>query len=1856
MILKRDKNNEAKMVIYNALPRKEYERIFMCNTAKEIWKTLLITHQGNSQVKDNKIDLLVQQYEQFVIFEDESIDSAFARFNTIITSLKALDESYSSKNYVRKFLRALHPRWRAKVTAIEDSKDLTSLSLDELIGNLKSHKMIHRKDFEIVKAKVERKSLALKDRKEANDEECLTSGSEDEEYVMAVRDFKKFFKIRGRLLRQPRNDKKTFQRSRDDKNGKSNRKWFRCGDPNHLIGECPKLPKDKNQKAFVGGSWSDSDEEDDEKVKNKTCLVAQASSEAAPKANMGPPPATTLGSEKIEESLNVTFDETPPPSKTSPLVDDDLDEEEAIKVTEKKILENDIEDETLEIDEIVNIKESRNPPLKNVIGNLNQRTLRSQAQNQSNFFCFISTIEPKNVNEALADESWIVAMQEELNQFIANDVWELVPQPRNMTIIGTKWVFRNKLDENGIVSRNKARLVAQGYNKQEGIDYDETYAPVARLESIRILLAYACALDFKLFQMDLKSAFLNGFINEEVYVAQPPGFIDFEKLDHVYKLKKALYDRKQAPKAWVCLCPLPRWLPKSSSTFEAVKVLLITIKRALCLRIMYCTKALATPGQMATGKENSNLLMAGKLLQIKEMADQDTPPPTITAMKIPIIKKGEYDIWSMRMRQYICHTDHNLWDIIVNGDLEDEATPSGEQSSPPVPKTAKQLAARRNQERIKSILLLAIPDEYLLKFHNVPDAKSLWAAIKSRFGGNEESKKMQKNVLKHQFENFVTASNETLDKAYDRFQKLISQLEIHGAYVSKEDINQKFLRSLPPSWSQIALIMRNKPDIDEVDIDDLYNNLRVYEDELKRSSGSNSASQNLAFLSSENTNSTNEVSTASGDFGVSTAGGINQVPSTPSAHDIAYSFLAQPTTSPQLENEDFQQMDGDDLEELDLRWQVAMLTVRVKKFIQRTGRNMDFKEKRLVSLDKSKIECYNCHRKGHFARECRSGRSQGRRPYGDRSNAQTTESSSQALVAQDGLGGYDWSNDFKVEPVNYALMAISSSNSSSSSDSEMSTHDKNGLGFGTQMDDLSNKSETDSENSLTVFEVRSSDEESTLANNRFTKANEYHVVPPPITGNPLTPRADISFAGLDEYAFRNKIIESKTTETNKTVGTTNEATIVKPKSVNETVVSKSKINRDEVIIEDWTSDDEDDVCVVKTVSSVKPNVTQAVRSQADKSGQTSQKQGISFKKSPEPRVKNVVNTRKRVVKLVWDYGKRVNHQNFSKNLKYPHAKRTFNPSAVLTRAGLVNTVRPNVSTARSISTVRSVYTVRPVSTARLLASPIAQSNSVIRPKHPRLDIVRPKASNTPIKRSYFTQPVYRPKDLKPDVKTFRITNMTTVGTRAVVGKEILLHDHAVVDSGCSSHMTSNKAYLSNYEDLNGGFVAFGNELNFKLLDESQVVLRAPRKDGIKREFSVARTPQQNGIAERKNKTLIEADSLGKFDGKSDEGYLLGYSTSSKAFRVYNKRTKRVEENLHINFLEDQPNMEGTGPNWMFDLDFLTNSMNYIPVSVEKQVIVYADSEDVFDKEGQHQMPEDEQVWKDELEMMVTQELVANVQMLIESSHVSNLEQNMFIDASTLPNADLPIDPNMPDLEDASDTLPNDGIFNGAYDDDERWFGYLWICLLERRQLALSGFFQKQERRRVALLKRNTAKLLAQGHRQEEMDVKSAFLYGTIEEEVYVHQPRGFFDPAHPKKVYKVVKALYGLQSTPRACMRAISSILLGEWFLKEKFMHKRFLDSVRGRAYILFGTRVQEAEQLVAKSTTECRIGDIVPLLPAMLVGAAVDQGEGSAQPAEPHHTHVDPISSTSQPPIPSPPHPSSPPHSPFQSPPYSPL
>ncbi|GJX49587.1 retrovirus-related pol polyprotein from transposon TNT 1-94 [Tanacetum coccineum] len=390
------KNNEAEMVIYNALPRKEYERIFMCNKAKEILKTLLITHQGNNQVKDSKIDLLVQQYEQFVISKNEFIDSAFARFNIIITSLKALDEGYSSKNYVRKFVRALHPKWRAKVSAIEESKDVTTLSLDELIGNIKVHEMIIKKDSEIVKAKGERTSLALKAKKKSGDEDCLTSRIDLEldewikdsgctKHMMGNQKLFSSYKaynggnvifgsnLRGNIIGKGRGIRKKglymMKLGNMPKDqiclatiDENSTLWHRrLGHANmHLIQSLASkelvrnLPKLKFDQHLCDACKIEKHAYASHKAKNIVSMTRCL--ELLHMDLFGPSVVWSYGgnrytlvivdeySRKVEESLNVTFDETPPPSKTSPLVDDDLDEEESIKNTEKKNLENDIKD------------------------------------------------------------------------------------------------------------------------------------------------------------------------------------------------------------------------------------------------------------------------------------------------------------------------------------------------------------------------------------------------------------------------------------------------------------------------------------------------------------------------------------------------------------------------------------------------------------------------------------------------------------------------------------------------------------------------------------------------------------------------------------------------------------------------------------------------------------------------------------------------------------------------------------------------------------------------------------------------------------------------------------------------------------------------------------------------------------------------------------------------------------------------------------------------------------------------------------------------------------------------------------------------------------------------------------------------------------------------------------------------------------------------------------------------------------------------------------------------------------------------------------------------------------------------
>ncbi|GKB48987.1 ribonuclease H-like domain-containing protein [Tanacetum coccineum] len=285
--------------------------------------------------------------------------------------------------------------------------------------------------------------------------------------------------------------------------------------------------------------------------------------------------------------------------------------------------------------------------------------------------------------------------------------------------------------------------------------------------------------------------------------------------------------------------------------------------------------------------------------------------------------------------------DYPIWEVIQrgNGPVSVSTDTNGLIKVMP-PKTAELTLARERERKARTTLLMALPEDHLAKFHKMTNAKEMWEAIKSRFGGNDESKKMQK------------------------FQSLLSHLEIHGAGVSTKDANHKFLRSLSSAWSQVSLIIRTKPRVDSLSFDDLCNNLRVFESDVKGSTASFSSTQNVAFIS-ENTSSTNDVSTA---YGVSNSFGQNSQ----YEYTSSYSLLGNQSSCPQLNHEDLEQLDEFGLEEMDLKWQVAMISMRMKKFYKKTGRKIQFDAKEPVGFDKTKVECYSCHKTGHFARECRS--------------------------------------------------------------------------------------------------------------------------------------------------------------------------------------------------------------------------------------------------------------------------------------------------------------------------------------------------------------------------------------------------------------------------------------------------------------------------------------------------------------------------------------------------------------------------------------------------------------------------------------------------------------------------------------------------------------------------------------------------------------------------------------------------------------------------------------------------------------------------------------------------------------------
>ncbi|GJT73625.1 ribonuclease H-like domain-containing protein [Tanacetum coccineum] len=1162
------------------------------------------------------------------------------------------------------------------------------------------------------------------------------------------------------------------------------------------------------------------------------------------------------------------------------------------------------------------------------------------------------------------------------------------------------------------------------------------------------------------------------------------------------------------------------------------------------------------------------------------MESQSKTTQTVSALKLPILKTGDYDLWSMGMEQYLTHVDYALWEIIVNGDAPAIASASTEGPIPP--KTAEQKLARKNELKAKSTLFFAISNEHLLKFHGIKDAKTLWEAIKTRFGGKKESKKMQKTIMKQQYENFTTSRSEGLDKTYDRFQKLISQLEIHA-------------------------------DLDGLSMDDLYNNLKVYEADIKSQSSSSSNSQNMDFVSSDDTSSTNKAVNIAHD--VPAASSKGRASSSTYVDDVIFSFFVNQSNSPQLDNEDLEQIDTDDLEEMDLKWHVAMLTMRVKRFLKKTGRNLNFNGKETVGFDKIKVEYYNCHRRGHFTRECRASGNQGNRNEDAPRMIVPVETLANALVVQDGIG----------------------SSSSSSSDSEVHICSKDCLksyetlqkqydqqrdalkrsnleiiGYQLGLESLEARIVVHQKNEVVYeediaflkYDVKI-EEENNQVNDRFKKVEGYHAVPPPYTRNYMPSKPDLSFAGLDDSVYKTNMSETiySVPRIESTASKSSKGSLEEPKDVRPSAP----------IIEELKSDSDDDCVIGPSIVQNKPSYAKINFVKLDENTRKSvikqhtYRQAENLRKSQSPMVdkrnwngimtqklrngfefnkkacfvcgslnhlikdynfyenkmvgKSVLNNMRRItgqreVRPVWNNAQRVNHQN---KLTHPHPKRNFVPTAVLTKSGNVpvNTAKQSSPRAAvSNSTARYVNTVA----SRPTVNGAKPSSNVFHKSH------------SSVKRTFYQRTAPKNSDFKEKVNTAKVNNVTTAGTKAVVSvvqgheanavkssacwiwrptgnvidhiskdsgsymlkrfdygnPQYALQDQGIFDSGCSRHMTGNKFYLSDYQDIDGGFVAFGGsskggkitgkgkirtdkldfedvyfvkELkfnlfsvsqmcdkknsvlfteteclvlspDFKLLDESQVLLKIPRQNnmysfdlknvvpsgGLTCLFAKATIDESNlwhrrlghinfktmnklmrgnlvrGLTskifendhtcvacqkESNTKPLNTLDHLGKFEGKADEGFLVRYSVNSKAFRVFNSRTRKVEENLHIKFLENKSNVAGSGQarqekasdHEYILLPFMPSDS---PLSSSNHNSKDKDVDDEPGKGDKGLNHERTDISTQDINTVGPSINTANININIGSLNIYTVSSN---------------DPSMPSLEET-------GIFDGAYDDED----------------------------------------------------------------------------------------------------------------------------------------------------------------------------------------------------------------------------
>ncbi|GJS42103.1 putative ribonuclease H-like domain-containing protein [Tanacetum coccineum] len=1191
-----------------------------------------------------------------------------------------------------------------------------------------------------------------------------------------------------------------------------------------------------------------------------------------------------------------------------------------------------------------------------------------------------------------------------------------------------------------------------------------------------------------------------------------------------------------------------------------------------------------------------------------------------TTAKLPILKLGEYEMWVIRIKQYFQIQDYALWEVIENGD-----------SWVSVPQTT--------QENGTSVTKMSIPSTY----HQIkyPDAKSMFAAIETRFGGNAATKKTQKTLLKQQYENFSASSAESLDSIFNRLQKIVSRLAILGVVIAQEDLNSNFLSSLPPEWNTHVVVWMNKPEVETMSIDDLYNNFKIVEQKVKKSVGTSSGAQNLAFMTAPSTSSTNDANTASPQ--VSTASpNVNaaspQVSTASVSDNTVYAFIVENPNGSNVLHQDLEQIHEDNLEAMDLKCQ---LSLRAKK-----------------EFGGTKIK------EGQF-----------RNQDNTRKQGNNEDTSSKAMLAIDGVG-FDWS-DMAEEQVqtNMALMAFSDSENEVlfseevavlkrevackdyeinvlKSEFEKVKQEKDGIDFKIEKFDKASKDLDQLLGSLIT------DKRKKGLGPEIKDHCKYHQRERMVYGNNYN-RVNYNYTTnrIHSNAQRNMVLRAVLMKTGlKPSNTAMTINTAHPKSIVFSAEPMSHFSKSaqstarrpyqsKTVLTNKKFTQTNNTAKAKAVNTVRPKVVNTARPHSAVVNIVRINQANAVKAStcwgkPQQDDTGFINSgcsrhMTRNIAYLSDFKEFDGDVYFVNELNF----NIFSVSQMCDKKNYVlftdteclvlspNFKLPDESQILlKIPRKDNMYSfdmknIVPKESLTCLVAKATSDESML--WHRRLGHINFKNINKlvkdnlvrglPTKRFENDQTCVaclkgkqhrascKSKVLNPITKPLFMLHMDLFGPTFV--SSLMHKKYCLVVTDDYSRFTW-VFFLTTKDETSEILKNFIKEIE-NLVDKKVKIIRSDngtefknkvmddfcREKGIKREYSVARTPQQNGVAERRNRTLIEAartmladsklpttfwaeavstacyvqnrvlvvkphnktpyelfrgfkpalsfmrpfgchvtilntlDNLGKFDGKSDEGFFVGYSLSSKAFRVYNTRTRRVEENLHIGFLENKPMIEGNGPKWLFDIDSLTQSMNYVPVAAGTISNESAGTQGELnaDKSEDDERPK---------EVNAAEQ---HVNTASPEVNIGRLKLNTF---PTTPNTRIHKD------------HPIKNVISGCeviYSDKKNDINLLLkkgfsVLLNPQALLKLYLIHLRWKQCRKNFCNSNSNSFIAPveetkrqyrlvfsillslyGFSGNQIDVKSSILYGTIEEEVYVTQPPRFKDPDNPDKVYKVVK-------------------------------------------------------------------------------------------------------------------------------------